>query len=79
MANALLWKIWWIYADLKPSAVYNLLKCLCDKGIIAKCKTEGQIYFAMNPYIFMKGKRVSNTLIDIFKETQWINVFKEDN
>lgn len=65
--------------DLKPSATYNLIKGLCDKGIIAKCKTEGQIYFAMNPFIFMKGKRVSNTLIDIFKETQWVNVFKEDN
>jgi len=66
-------------ADLKPSATYNLLKSLCDKGVIAKCKTEGQVYFAMNPYIFMKGRRVSNTLLDIFKNTQWVHVFKEED
>lgn len=64
--------------DLKPSYTYNLIKSLCDKGVIAKCKTEGHVYFVMNPFIFMKGKYVSNTLIDIFKNTQWVNVFKED-
>lgn len=65
-------------SGLKPSYTYSLLKSLCDKGVIAKCKTEGQTYFVMNPYIFMKGKRVSNTLVDIFKNTQWVNIFKED-
>lgn len=64
--------------DLKPSYTYKMIKSLCDKGVIAKCKTEGQIYFAMNPYIFMKGRYVSNTLIDIFKNTQWVDIFKED-
>ena len=63
---------------LKPSYTYNLIKSLCDKGVIAKCKTQGKIYFAVNPHIFMKGRYVSNTLIDIFKDTQWVNVFKED-
>lgn len=63
---------------LKPSYTYKILKSLCDKGVIAKCKTEGQIYFVMNPYIFMKGRYVSNTLIDIFKNTQWVNIFKEE-
>ena len=65
-------------SGLKPSYTYKIIKSLCDKGVIAKCKTEGQIYFAMNPYIFMKGRYVSNTLIDIFKHTQWVNIFKED-
>ena len=65
-------------SGLKPSYTYKIIKSLCDKGVIAKCKTEGQIYFAMNPYIFMKGRYVSNTLIDIFKNTQWVNIFKED-
>jgi DNA-binding MarR family transcriptional regulator len=65
-------------SGLKPSYTYKIIKSLCDKGVIAKCKTEGQIYFAMNPYIFMKGRYVSNTLIDIFKNTQWVNIFKEE-
>lgn len=65
-------------SGLKPSYTYNLLKSLCDKGVIAKCKTEGQIYFVVNPYIFMKGRYVSNTLLDIFKNTQWVQIFKED-
>ena len=64
--------------NLKPSTAYGTLKNLCDKGIIMKCKTEGQVYIAMNPYIFMKGRMVSNTLVDLFKNTQWSEIFKED-
>lgn len=66
-------------SGLKPSYTYGLIKSLCDKGVIAKCKTEGKIYFAMNPYIFMKGRYISNTLIDIFKNTQWVNIFRKDD
>jgi len=62
--------------DLKHSHTYNIIKKLCDKGIIAKCKTEGNKYIVVNPYIFMKGRRVNNTLIDLFKETQWAHIFK---
>lgn len=65
-------------SGLKSSHTYNIIRSLCKKGIIAKCKTQDQIYFAMNPYIFMKGRYVSNTLIDIFKNTQWVDIFKED-
>jgi len=64
--------------SLKPSATYNMIKKLTDKGIIAKIKTENKTYFVMNPYIFMKGKRVNNTLIDVFKNTQWANLFKSN-
>lgn len=64
--------------DLKPSNTYNLLRSLCLKEVIAKCKTGDQIYFAMNPFIFMKGRYVSNTLVDIFKQTKWVQIFKED-
>ncbi|MCE5220106.1 MAG: replication/maintenance protein RepL [Clostridium sp.] len=63
---------------LKPSYTYKILKSLEDKGIIARCKTEGQSYIAMNPYIFMKGRYASNTLIDLFKTTKWVSIFKED-
>lgn len=65
--------------EMQPSQTYSVIKKLSDKGIIGKCKIEEQIYFVMNPYIFMKGKRVANTLVDLFKNTQWSSIFADEN
>jgi DNA-binding transcriptional ArsR family regulator len=64
-------------SELGQSTVYNLLKKLRDKGIISISTTEEQECFVMNPYIFMKGQTVNNTLIDLFKETKWAELFKK--
>jgi hypothetical protein len=65
--------------DLKLSYAYSILRRLTEKGIIGKCKIEEKTYFVMNPFIFMKGARVSNTLVDLFKSTQWSKTFGEIN
>lgn len=65
--------------NLKERAVYSLIKRLCDHGIIAIVKTEGVKYFAMNPFIFHRGKRVSEEMVDIFKKSKWVEVFRDED
>ncbi len=60
------------YSD---KTVYRILKSLDDKGVVARVSTEGHLYIYMNPFIFLKGKYVENSLIDMFKETKWANVY----
>jgi predicted transcriptional regulator len=62
--------------ELKPSSAYNIVQKLIAKEVIGKTKIGDQVCILMNPYIFMKGKRVSNTLVELFKSTEWARVFK---
>lgn len=63
--------------ELKERQLYSIIKRLCDHGVIAKVETEGAKYIAMNPFLFHRGKRVSEEMVDIFKQTKWAKVFKD--
>lgn len=64
--------------NLKERAVYGLIKKLVDHGILAKIETEGVKCFAMNPFVFHRGKRVSKEIIEVFRHTQWVKIFQDE-
>jgi cobalamin biosynthesis Co2+ chelatase CbiK len=63
--------------ELKERQLYSIIKRLCDHGVIAKVETEGVKYIAMNPFLFHRGKRVSEEMVDIFKNSKWAKIFKD--
>ena len=56
---------------LNIKTIDRLLKSLVDKQVLGKHKTGQDISFTVNPFIFMKGKRISDTLFNLFKNTKW--------
>jgi len=56
---------------LNIKTIDRLLKGLVDKQVLGKHKTGQDISFTVNPFIFMKGKRISETLYKLYKNTKW--------
>lgn len=56
---------------LSLRSIDRMLDSLIAKQVIGKHKTGNDIYFTVNPFIFMKGDRVNETLYTFFKGTRW--------
>jgi len=52
----------------------KILKNLKDKQIIGKHKIGRETQYTINPFIFMKGKRINKTLYTMYKNTKWANM-----
>jgi len=53
----------------------RLLLSLVEKEILGKHKTGTKKFaYIVNPFIFMKGKRINKTLYELFKKTKWANI-----
>lgn len=56
--------------------VDKILSNLIKKQILGKHKTGRSVCFTVNPFIFMKGNRVNETLVKLFENTKWAKMYK---
>lgn len=56
---------------LSINTVDRLLQGLKEKQIIGRNVVGREVQYFMNPYLFMRGKRINKTLHDMFKNTDW--------
>ncbi|SHJ92749.1 hypothetical protein [Paramaledivibacter caminithermalis] len=56
--------------DLAHNAVDKYINSLVDKGILAKVKVKRSVNYYLNPYIFYRGNRIDNTLLNMFNKAK---------
>ena len=61
-------------SGLHKCTVDNCLKKLVDNKILGRHKTGRFTHYTANPFIFMKGRRVSKTLYKFFEDSEWANM-----
>lgn len=66
-----------VETGLSERMVDKLLKGLVEKQVIGKHKTGQDISFTVNPFIFMKGNRVNETLFTFFRNSRWAKEIKK--
>ncbi len=54
------------------NAVDKYMKTLVEKGILAKVKVKNSVHYYMNPYVCYMGNRIDKTLLDMFKDYEYI-------
>lgn len=47
---------------------------LIEKDVLHKHKEDNTFYYTMNPYLCLKGKRVTKSLYEDFKDTKYRNI-----
>lgn len=52
------------------------MKSLEEKQVLHKIKIGKSKYLA-NPWLFMRGKRITKTLYEIFKDTKWAKLYNK--
>ena len=60
---------------LSINSVDRILQKLKEKRIISRNVTGHEVQYLMNPWLFMRGKRINKTLYDIFKNSEWAKVY----
>jgi hypothetical protein len=63
--------------DIPLRTVDRLLSSLMEKQIIGKHKTGRMVCFTVNPFIFMRGKRIGNTLYEFYKYSKWAKMYND--
>lgn len=56
---------------LTMRSIDRVLDGLAEKQVLGRHKTGQEINFTANPFIFMKGDRINETLFNLFKNTKW--------
>lgn len=59
--------------------VERTLTGLQSKGAIAYSKTDGKLKMFVNPYLLSVGKWINNTLAEMFKDTEWAKVYRQQS
>jgi hypothetical protein len=54
--------------------VDRILKTLFEKKVIGKHNSGREIHLTVNPWLFMRGKRINKTLYEFFKNSRWAKV-----
>jgi len=52
------------------------LQGLRDKRILNRAVSGRDVQYFMNPYLFMRGKRINKTLHEMFKNSRWAKVYE---
>lgn len=58
-------------SGLAIKTVDKILQGLHSKQVIGKHSSGREIQFTMNPWLFMKGKRINKTLHEFYKNSRW--------
>ena len=58
-------------------SIDKILNSLIKKQILGKHRTGRSVSFTVNPFIFMKGNRVNETLVKLFEHTKWAKMYKK--
>ena len=64
------------YTGLSIKTVDRLLQGLKEKQVIGRNVVGREVQYYMNPWLFMRGKRVNKTLYDMFKNSRWAKVYE---
>ena len=62
---------------LSINTVDRLLQGLKEKQVIGKHVVGREVQYFMNPYLFMRGKRINKTLQDMFRNTDWAKEYEK--
>jgi hypothetical protein len=54
--------------------VDRIIKALYDKKVIGKHISGREVHYTVNPWLFMRGKRINRTLYEFFKSSRWAKV-----
>lgn len=63
--------------ELSLKTVDRLLKSLIEKQVIGRHKTGHYACFTANPFIFMRGQKVTETLVKLFEGTRWAKLYEK--
>lgn len=63
--------------DISERNTIKILNDLIKEDVIHKHKIKNRNYYTFNPWIASKGKRVSISLYNEFKMTEWVNKSQE--
>jgi len=61
--------------NLAVKTVDKILQSLHSKQVIGKHNNGREVHFTMNPWLFMRGKRINKTLYEFFKNSRWAKVY----
>lgn len=68
-----------VETGLALKTVDRLLLSLRQKQVLSKNKMGRQIQFFMNPWLFMRGKRINKTLYEMFRGSRWAKLYDADS
>jgi hypothetical protein len=54
--------------------VDRLLQSLHAKQVIGRHNNGREVHYTVNPWLFMRGKRINRTLYEFFKTSRWAKV-----
>jgi len=54
----------------------RMIKKLKEKQILSRNTVGKESQYFLNPYLFMRGKRVNKTLVDMFRNTRWAKLYE---
>lgn len=60
--------------DLSIQSIDRLLQGLKEKQVMGRNVVGREVQYFMNPWLFMRGKRINKTLYDMFKNSRWAKV-----
>lgn len=62
------------HLHISVRTIQRKFKELMDEDVIHKCKSyNGSFFYVFNPYIAMRGKRITKELYEEFKNSKWAN------
>ena len=61
-------------SGLSLKTIDKILQKLDAKEVIGKHSSGRMVVFTMNPWLFMKGKRINKTLFESYKNSRWAKV-----
>ena len=62
-------------AGLAIKTTDKIIQGLHQKQVMGKHNNGREVHFTMNPWLFMRGKRINKTLYEIFKNSRWAKVY----
>ena len=61
---------------LSLKTVDRILSALKEKQVLGRNVVGREVQYFMNPWLFMRGKRINQTLHDMFKNSHWAKVYE---
>lgn len=61
--------------DLSERTVDRILQGLKAKKVISHNYIGKEVQYYVNPWLFMRGKRINKTLYEMFKNSEWAKVY----
>lgn len=60
-----------VWTNRPERAIYRDLKALSDKQLVFSVKTDIGSFYVLNPFVFMCGTQINDTVYEAFQHTKW--------